>query len=263
MSVMARRYAADMGEAAGPIIAAAATQHIAPEPESSTGDSARKGQEGGSGRQSEQRGESGHSDPQDPPSSPAADAAAAVAAAAAEEDVAHGRSLSASSALSIAECALDALGMDPGGDDFGDDWIRIITRGDTAYDSRNIFDKCHDLGIDPCIRIRRNANLQSRGKGDARSKAVIDQLGGGNPDPDTFYALIKGARHMYQRAWKVIAQYGRRWLHEADFGSFKALMGGSIMAVKPSNMVTEVALKIGLYNRLQAVGAKAAAAAIA
>lgn len=264
MSVMARRYAADMGEAAGPIIAAAATQHIAPEPESSIGDSARKGQEGGSGRQSEQRGEPGHSDPQDPPSSsPAADAAAAVAAAAAEEDVAHGRSLSASSALSITECALDALGMDPGGDDFGDDWIKIMARGDAAYDSRNIFDKCHDLGIDPCIRIRRNANLQSRGKGDARPKAVIDQLGGGNPDPDTFYALIKGARHMYQRAWKVIAQYGRRWLHEAEFGSFKVLMGGSIMAVKPSNMVTEVALKIGLYNRLQKVGAEAAAAAIA
>ena len=149
----------------------------------------------------------------------------------------------------------------PGGDDFGDDWIKIIARGDTAYDSRNIFDKCHDLGIDPCIRIRRNANLQSRGKGDARPKAVIDQLGGGNPDPDTFYALIKGARHMYQKAWKVIAQYGRRWLHETDFGSFKVLMGGSIMAVKPSNMVTEVALKIGLYNRLQAVGAEAAAAA--
>ena len=88
---------------------------------------------------------------------------------------------------------------------------------------------------------------------------MIDQLGGGNPDPKAFYALSKEARYMFQRAWKVIAHYGYRWLHEACFGSFKALMGGSIMEVKPRNMVTELALKIGLYNRLQEVGAKAAA----
>ena len=190
MSVMARRYAADMGEAAGPILAAAATQHHVSASESSAVDSAQKGREDGGGKQPGRRGEPRHSNPPDtipPPPPAAADAYAdAAAVAAEEEDAAHWRSLSAASALSITECALDALGMDPGGDDFGDDWIKIITRGDTAYDSRDIFAKCHELGIDPCIRIRRNANLQSRGKGDARPKAVVDQLGGGNPDPDTF-----------------------------------------------------------------------------
>lgn len=254
MSVMARRYAADMEEAAAPILAAAAARH-APAPAESKCDSAQEGQGNakgnakGNGQRPERQEEPGNRSRPEPLSP----------AAASEEDATHKRSLTAASALSITECALDALGMDPGGDDFGDDWIRIIARADTAYDSRKIFQACYDLAIDPCIRIRLNASLRSRGKGDARARAVIDQLGGGNPDPKAFYALSKEARQLHQRAWKVIAHYGYRWLHEACFGSFKALMGGSIMAVKPRNMVTELALKIGLYNRLQEVGAKAAA----
>ena len=256
MSVMARRYAADMEEAAAPILAAAAVRHT-PAPDASKCNSARKGQENGkgNGKGNEQRPER----QEEPGNRSLPDPSSPATASEEEENATHKRSLTAASALSITECALDALGMEPGGDDFGDDWIRITARADTAYDSRRIFQECYELAIDPCIRIRLNAGLRSRGKGDARAKAVIDQLGGGNPDPKTFYALSKEARQLHQRAWKVIAHYGYRWLHEACFGSFKALMGGSIMAVKPRNMVTELALKIGLYNRLQEVGAKAAA----
>lgn len=89
--------------------------------------------------------------------------------------------------------------------------------------------------------------------------AAIGQLGGGNPDPKTSHVWSRGARDLYQRARKAIACYGRRWLHEAGYGSFKAQMGGSIMAVKPANMSKEVILKVNLYNQLQIVGAEAAA----
>lgn len=203
MSVMARRYAADMEDAAASILAAAATLHTSA-PAASKCDSAREGQGNGKGNGKGERPkgqeEPGHRN-QPEPLSPAA---------ASEEDAAHERSLTASSALAITECALDALGMDPGGDDFGDDWIRIIMRSDTAYDSRKIFRECYALAISPCIRIRLNAGLRSRGMGDASAKAVIDQLGGGNPDSKVFYALSKEARYMFQRAWKVIAHYGYR-----------------------------------------------------
>ena len=170
----------------------------------------------------------------------------------------HARFLAAAAALSATESVLDALGLDPGGD-LGDGMIRIVSRADGAYDSHAIFKFCQELGIEPCHRVRSNANLRSKGTGKARPLAVIDQLGGGNPDPKVFYQLSKGARHLHQRAWKVIASYGHRWLHEAGFGSFKALLGGSILAVKPCNMAREMALKVSVYNRLQMVGAEAAA----
>ena len=91
--------------------------------------------------------------------------------------------------------------------------------------------------------------------------AAIGQLGGGNPDPKTSHVWSRGARDLYQRARKAIACYGRRWLHEAGHGSFKAQMGGSIMAVKPCSMAKEMARKAVLYSRLQVVGAEAAASA--
>ena len=245
LTTMARRYAADMHDSAVPILAAAAMRHT-PTPEV-TGDSVQKTPKSGNDQQAKLQQQPQQ---QPPPGS---------SAGAEDENTAHARSLVAASSLSATESILDALGLSPGGDDLGDDWIKIIVRGDAAYDAHKIFKFCYDFGIDPCFRIRRNANLRSRGKGKARPRAVIDQLGGGNPDPKVFYALSKGAKHMYQRAWKIIAQYGRRWLHEAGFGSFKALMGGSIMAVKPANMSKEVILKVNLYNQLQIVGAEAAA----
>ena len=167
----------------------------------------------------------------------------------------------AAAAVSITVSILDALGIDTGWEDLGDDWIKIIVRADAAYDAHRIFKFCHELAIYPCIRIRRNANLRSRGVGKARPMAVIDQLGGGNPDPKAFYAASRDEKGLYQKAWKTISGYGFRWLHEAAFGSFKALLGGSIMATKPDNMVTEMTRKTSLYNQLQAAGAEAVAVA--
>ena len=176
-----------------------------------------------------------------------------------DESAMQGRLVHAATAASTSVSILDALGIKPGGEDLGDDWIKIIVRGDAAYDAHKIFKFCYDLAIDPCIRIRRNANLRSRGSGKARPMAVIDQLGGGNPDPKVFYAASRDEKDLYQKAWKIIAGYGLRWLHEAGFGSFKTLLGGSIMAVKPDNMIAEMARKTVVYNQLQAAGAEAAA----
>ena len=260
---MARRYAADMEEAAVPILAVAAAQHTpVPSIAAELPDSAEQGCRSGMPRERERERPPDDGSPCMPESgmpreqlSPEHPPAAAVR----EDDAAHARSLLAAASLSATEPVLDALDLNPGCEDLGDGLIKIVLRGDGSYDLHAIFKFCHDLAIDTCHRIRRNANLRSRGVGKARPLAVIDQLGGGNPDPKTFYQLSKGAKHLYQKAWKVIASYGNRWLHEAGFSSFKALPGGSIMAVKPSNMAKEVARKISLYNRLQAAGAEAAA----
>ena len=57
------------------------------------------------------------------------------------------------------------------------------------------------------------------------------------------------------KGFLYIVQYGRRWLREADFGPFGPMMCGLIMAAWPRSVAAEVALKIGLFNRLQVFGA--------
>ena len=253
MSVMARRYAADMDEATVPILAAAAAPYNHP----ATGDSGQEARACATDEPSPAEPSPAEPSPAEP--SPAEPSPSDLAEA---ESATQARLTHAATAVSIAVSILDALGINPGWEDLGDDWIKIIVRGDAAYDAHRIFKFCHELAIYPCIRIRRNANLRSRGVGKARPMAVIDQLGGGNSDPKTFYAASRDEKGMYQKAWKIIAGYGARWLHEAAFGSFKSLLGGSIMAVKPDNMVAEMTRKkTSLYNQLQAAGAEAVAVA--
>ena len=266
MSVMARRYAADMDEATVPILAAAAAPYNHP----ATGNSGQEARACATDEPSPAEPSPAEPSPAEPspaepspaePSpaepSPAEPSPSDLAEA---ESATQARLAHAATAVSIAVSILDALGINPGWEDLGDDWINIIVRGDAAYDAHRIFKFCHELAIYPCIRIRRNANLRSRGVGKARPMAVIDQLGGGNSDPKTFYAASRDEKGLYQKAWKIIAGYAR-WLHEAAFGSFKSLLGGSIMAVKPDNMVAEMTRKTSLYNQLQAAGAEAVAVA--
>ena len=133
MSVMARRYAADMDEVTVPILAAAAAPYNHP----ATGDSGQEARACATDEPSSAEPSSAEPSSAEPSPSDLAEAESATQAR-----LAH-----AATAVSIAVSILDALGINPGWEDLGDDWIKIIVRGDAAYDAHRIFKFCHELAI--------------------------------------------------------------------------------------------------------------------
>ena len=98
---------------------------------------------------------------------------------------------------------------------------------DGAYDSKSNFRMLADLGIDPLIRVRRNASFKSGGCM-PRKFAIVQQLG--NLD------------------WRRERGYGYRWMAESAFSSLKRIFGEYICAVKWPNIVKELLLKASIYN---------------
>ncbi len=98
---------------------------------------------------------------------------------------------------------------------------------DGAYDSKNNFRLLSDLGIDPLIRVRKNASLKGGGCM-PRKFAVVEQLGNVN--------------------WRRKRGYGYRWMVESAFSSLKRIFGEYICAVKWPNIVKELLLKASIYN---------------
>jgi len=107
---------------------------------------------------------------------------------------------------------------------------KVVLKGvvaDGAYDSKNNFRMLSDRGIDPLIRVRKNASLKGGGCM-PRKFAVVEQLG--NAD------------------WRRERGYGYRWMVESAFSSIKRLFGEYICAVKWPNIVKELLLKASIYN---------------
>ncbi|MCJ7469917.1 IS5 family transposase [Candidatus Bathyarchaeota archaeon] len=98
---------------------------------------------------------------------------------------------------------------------------------DGAYDSKSNFRMLADRGIDPLIRVRKNASFKGGGCM-PRKFAVVEQLG--NAD------------------WKKERGYGYRWMVESAFSSIKRVFGEYICAVKWPNIVRELLLKASIYN---------------
>jgi transposase len=84
-----------------------------------------------------------------------------------------------------------------------------------------------DRGIDPLIRVRKNASFKGGGCM-PRKFAVALQLG--NP------------------GWRRERGYGYRWMAESAFSSIKRVFGEYICAVKWPNIVKELLLKASIYN---------------
>jgi hypothetical protein len=99
--------------------------------------------------------------------------------------------------------------------------------GDGAYDSKSNFRMLADRGIDPLIRVRKNASLKGGGCM-PRKFAVLYQFG--NID------------------WRRESGYGYRWMAESAFSSIKRVFGEYICAVKWINIVKELLLKASIYN---------------
>jgi len=105
------------------------------------------------------------------------------------------------------------------------DLRRVI--GDGAYDSKNSFRMLSEMGVDPLIRVRKNASLKADGCLPRRF-AVEEQFG--NSD------------------WRKERGYGYRWMAESAFSSLKRVFGEYICSVKWENIVQELLLKASIYN---------------
>lgn len=103
---------------------------------------------------------------------------------------------------------------------------RVILDG--AYDSRRNFSYLSGKGIDPAIKVRKNSSRRARGC-PARKRVVLEYL----RDPEE---------------WKRRVGYGRRWMAETAFSTFKRMFGEHVTARKFPNMVREMVLKARLYN---------------
>jgi hypothetical protein len=98
---------------------------------------------------------------------------------------------------------------------------------DGAYDSKCNFRMLADLGVDPLIRVRKNASIKGGGCM-PRKFAVVEQLGNAE--------------------WRRDRGYGYRWVAESAFSCLKRVFGEYICAVKWPNIVKELLLKASIYN---------------
>jgi hypothetical protein len=100
--------------------------------------------------------------------------------------------------------------------------------GDGAYDRRANFNLLASNGIDPAIKVRKNASRKAKGSY-ARKMEVIAQ----QTDFD---------------GWKEEKRYGDRWAVEGAYSCIKRIFGEYVSAKKFVNMAKEMATKVSLYN---------------
>lgn len=105
--------------------------------------------------------------------------------------------------------------------------------GDGAYDSKANFRYLARRGIEPAIKVRKDASGKAGGCM-ARKLVVREYL----RDP---------------KAWKRNHGYGQRWMAETAFSTFKRLFGEYASSVKFGHMVREMLIKASLYNLFTAM----------
>ena len=106
--------------------------------------------------------------------------------------------------------------------------------GDGAYEGNNIFRFLSDNGIQPCIKVRKNARIRWKKGSILRNLSILAQKND-----------LQG--------WKDSVSYGQRWIVETVFSSLKRMFGEYVYSVRLKNMIQEMMLKVSLYNKLISV----------
>lgn len=106
--------------------------------------------------------------------------------------------------------------------------------GDSAYDARKNFNLLDQLEIEPAIKIRKNARTLSRGSPLRREETVL-------------------MKKLGLEEWKKLKDYGKRWIAEIVFSSFKRVLGETLRSKKFLCQKAEASLKVMLYNRFMSV----------
>jgi len=105
--------------------------------------------------------------------------------------------------------------------------------GDGAYDTKTNFRYLAGKGIEPVIKVRKNAS--SKANGCMPRKLVAQEY---LRDP---------------KAWKHEHGYGQRWMAETVFSTFKRLFGEYASSIRFRHMVKEMMIKASLYNLFTAM----------
>ena len=105
---------------------------------------------------------------------------------------------------------------------------------DTAYDARKNFNALDELAIEPAIKLRKNARTRSHGSPLRREEAVL-------------------VKRLGYEGWKGLKDYGKRWLVEIVFSSFKRVLGERLRSRKFLSQKAEASLKVMLYNRFLSI----------
>ena len=101
--------------------------------------------------------------------------------------------------------------------------------GDGAYDKRELWRNCVEEGIKPVIKLRKNASESGLSER-ARQVRWRNAIG--------------------QEEWSKQQDYGRRWLAEIWYSSFKRRFGEHTTARKPETIQQELLFKAILCNQL-------------
>jgi len=104
------------------------------------------------------------------------------------------------------------------------------TIGDGAYDTKRIFRYLDANGIEPIIKVRKDASSKAGG---CVPRRLVAQEYLRNPE-----------------GWKRRHGYGQRWMVESVFSSLKRTFGEYVSAKTMHNMANEIMLKASLYNLL-------------
>lgn len=105
---------------------------------------------------------------------------------------------------------------------------------DTAYDARKNFNLLHEEGIEPAIKLRKNARTRSLGSPLRREEAVL-------------------VKKLGYEGWKELKDYGKRWIVEIVFSSFKRVLGDVLRSRRFLSQKVEASLKVMLYNRFLSI----------
>ena len=103
--------------------------------------------------------------------------------------------------------------------------------GDGAYEGNDIFRYLADKGIQPCIKVQKNARVRWKKGHILRNLSVLAQ------------------KNDLQK-WKDSVSYGQRWIVETVFSSIKRTFGEYVYSVRLKNMIQEMVLKASLYNKM-------------
>ena len=97
---------------------------------------------------------------------------------------------------------------------------------DAGYDTHNFFRYLGKEKIEPAVLVRRGAKIR------------------GNPYRDRVIRAIRRGK----RRWKEAVGYGKRWLVEGFFSSFKRWFGEYVSSVKFENIRKELVFKVAIAN---------------
>jgi hypothetical protein len=102
--------------------------------------------------------------------------------------------------------------------------------GDGAFDSSRFYDACARRGVEAIVKPRSNSRLDTSSEARRRAVDEVTRLG--------------------YRGWADRKGYGRRWMVETAYSTFKRTFGEYCMSKNVVDIERELTAKVYLYNTL-------------